>query len=1169
MKFAHHSISINTLCLILLVLVFGAMGLSGASLRDVNIHLRDQSRIEQERRQSATESQTLADTSDYLTSEAWRFAATQNPRHLSNYWDEVDTRRNRDRAVANLAGLPLTRAEQDLIDRAKAESDALIAREARAMRLIADSMGMRAEDMPGAVARAPLTPEEEALPPEKKLETATLYLFGERYRDSKRVIMDNARAFRAQFSARKADELVAAEKKTRSALAMTLAYNLTALFLLLLTLLSLYLLVARPFRRYAHALHRLKEDDPAPLRPGGARETRAFAQDFNRMFGDWIQQKRRLQAEQFRFHVAIENMAVVVYEYDVPTDVYTAYGSLDARPDNRLTRERIAPDFLRDHMRDIVEPKAREHIEALLRGQEVDEVEMRLRMLGGREWIWGRVSGTPIRDESGQVVRIIGKITNIQAEKEREFALEEARSRDALTGLNNKEAGIRKVRDYMATKSPDEVCGMMLLDMDDFARLNGEEGHVYADAVLREVADILRAETGPDDILTRLGGDEFMLFIKNCPKSRATILGPGIAARISALSRGDNPDLRISASIGMCVTAVVDEYSGLYRCAESTLKYVKEHGKGSAACYLDTSNELGTMLVQVYAEKHRINAIDRPGEHEPENLISFGLELLGKSRRLDDALFLLLARLGRSCGLDRVSIVDIDPEYLCYRFPYQWARDPADLAIGSIGYLSAEQADKLGNSYDEDGLSEQVPPIATAMPACLHAAIWNQGRCVGALSFEVCREGHVWSPDQRKLLAEMTKLVASFILKARADEISKAKSDFLSRMSHEIRTPMNAITGMTAIAKTVLDDKNKTLECLEKIESANTYLLGLINDILDMSRIESGKVELNLESADLGEETRKIESLMRPQAEAKPLRFTVENAFTGPRVMVDVLRLHQVLVNIVGNAIKFTPAGGDVTVRLEPLPGDGADASRLRFAVTDTGIGITPEARSRIFTAFEQGSKHTTAAYGGTGLGLAISSRLVQMMGGSLEVDSRPGQGSTFFFELTVLHAPATKTPTSNPAPAADGDFDVTGRRVLVAEDNLLNREIAETLLTMRGFTVESAENGRQALDMFAASAPGYYDAILMDIRMPVMDGLEATRLIRTLGRPDSRGVPIIAMTANAFDEDMKQSLASGMSDHLSKPIDVDHLMEVLQSCLDGATVESGTPPARAERTGA
>ena len=313
-----------------------------------------------------------------------------------------------------------------------------------------------------------------------------------------------------------------------------------------------------------------------------------------------------------------------------------------------------------------------------------------------------------------------------------------------------------------------------------------------------------------------------------------------------------------------------------------------------------------------------------------------------------------------------------------------------------------------------------------------------------------------------------------------------------------------------------------------------------------MSRIESGKLELNIGPLDLTQLLASLESLFHAQALEKGLTMRLEDGRSGNcPLLADGLRLNQVLVNIIGNAIKFTDQGG-VMLRVEEL--EAEPRAVLRFSVTDTGDGIEPAAMSRIFNAFEQADAGTAARRGGTGLGLSISSRLVQMMGGTLEVRSEQGRGSEFFFTLSLDYAPekpvsgaALKTPDP---PKTMPNFK--GRRILLAEDNELNREIAQTILEMNGFAVTCAADGKEALDRFRSEEPGLFDAILMDIRMPVMDGLEATRRIRTSGRPDARTVPIIALSANAFDEDAKKSIANGMDGHLAKPIQVEQLLEVL-----------------------
>ena len=866
-----------------------------------------------------------------------------------------------------------------------------------------------------------------------------------------------------------------------------------------------------------------------------------------------VEQRSERLAEQVEasneiLHLALEHTTTCEFYYDPTGGVCTVPERTCKIYDCRSVYRDMPGSFAREQVEDQFHPAFYEMYERIHRGEHTATCEFK----GKNGNFWCRQTLSVIRrGEGGAPRQVVGIVENITRQKEMELALLEARSRDGLTGLYNKETGVRMVRDYLAGRAAGENGVMLLLDMDDFESINQKEGNVFADAVLQEVADLLLAEAGQEHIPIRLGGDEFMLFVKKCDRRRAGTIGPRIAGLVQGILANAGQDMQISVSIGMCSTEVVGDYNALYRCCESTLKYVKEHGKGRAACYLDTSNEVGTFLNQIYTEEHPVNAIGPESSRAGDGLVPFALDLLGKSRNLDDAVNLLLARIGKTCGFDRVSIIEANRAYLTYRFSYQWARRRTDLQMGQDFYVSDEDFELCSAMYDEDGLADHnLRDGISDIASCLHAGIWDYGEYAGSMSFEVDQEGFEWTMEHRKLLKELVKIIPSFIMKSKADAVSRAKTDFLSRMSHEIRTPMNAISGMTTIAKSVVEDPVKTLDCLEKIESSNVYLLNLVNDILDMSRIESGKLELCYGTLDLTQLLASLESLFHAQALEKGLTMCLKDGRSRNRLLrADSLRLNQVLVNMIGNAVKFTDHGG-ITVRVEEL--EANPRAVLRFSVADTGIGIEPSSLPNIFNPFEQAEASTASRRGGTGLGLSISYRLVQMMGGVLEVTSQVGRGSEFFFTVAFDYAAdAAAEAVETKEPVVARDFH--GRRILLAEDNELNREIAQTLLEMNGFKVECAVDGQKALDRFCSGEPGWFDAILMDIRMPVMDGLEAARRIRTSGRADARTVPIIALSANAFDEDSRKSLESGMNSHISKPIEVDKLMRVLEQCIGGA----------------
>lgn len=389
------------------------------------------------------------------------------------------------------------------------------------------------------------------------------------------------------------------------------------------------------------------------------------------------------------------------------------------------------------------------------------------------------------------------------------------------------------------------------------------------------------------------------------------------------------------------------------------------------------------------------------------------------------------------------------------------------------------------------------------------------------------------------LLHDITELT---ITKEKAEAAASSKANFLANMSHEIRTPLNAIIGMSVIAKNSIENREKALSSINQIITSSHFLLGILNDVLDMSKIEFGKLTLSSEPFSLLDAYWEVSGIITERCREKNINFiTNMNEMNEAILIGDKLRLNQVLINLLGNAVKFTNNSGEITFLIRVMEEDD-NKIRLSYSVSDNGIGMSQDQISRLFLPFEQADNSIASKYGGTGLGLTISRNLVSFMGGELKVESELGKGSKFFFELWFPKGGQLNTIL----PEIPDKIDFTGKRILFAEDIEINRLIICEILSPTGIEIIEVENGQEAVENFDHSPPGFYDLIFMDVKMPVMGGYEATKQIRALEHKDAKKIPIIAMTANAYKEDIDQCLAAGMNGHIAKPVDTTVLLKIL-----------------------
>ena len=399
--------------------------------------------------------------------------------------------------------------------------------------------------------------------------------------------------------------------------------------------------------------------------------------------------------------------------------------------------------------------------------------------------------------------------------------------------------------------------------------------------------------------------------------------------------------------------------------------------------------------------------------------------------------------------------------------------------------------------------------------------------------------------DMTKEMEQREDLEQAFLA---ANSANIAKSNFLSNMSHDIRTPMNAILGMATIAMQYVGEPERVAGCMEKIEYSSKHLLALIDEVLDMSRIESGKMLLENKAFQMSGMLEGIESMFLTQMKEKRISFSMEKSYTNNNLIGDEFRLSRVLVNILSNAIKYTPEQGEIIFSITELTLNKEGRARYRFVLKDNGRGMTEEFLEMIFLPFTRMEETEENCTRGTGLGMAITKSIVDLMGGSIYVESELGKGSTFTVDVELEQGVSTISlkEEKNQKTFQEKPFNYTGKSVLIVEDNELNAEILNELLHIEGAVTERARNGQEAVEIFEASAPGYFDHILMDVQMPVMNGYEAACALRSQDRPDAKTIPIIALTANAFSEDREKALAAGMNAHVAKPIDMKTLCRTL-----------------------
>ena len=924
----------------------------------------------------------------------------------------------------------------------------------------------------------------------------------------------------------------------------------------------------------------------------------------------------QLYRERDRYRIIMENSADVIYEYDRKTDTVVFYETIRRGDENEIAKH-VSPNFSKKlYDQKIAHPEDAETVMRVFSGVQGGSAEVRLRNLKlNGDYVWCLLQGQPVY-ENGALARVVGIIRDITENKR----------------ISQEKERLQRIFDLELRRDYESIC-----------QINPSTGrYVMCTPSNASYYDIPTSGIFSEELAHAISRIV-------CSEDRETCL--------KTMSIGNMLKTLEEEKEGTCYYRVLTPDGSLrWKCARYT--YFGDDGS-----ILLNVRDVHDIRIAQQQEENRFRAILR---ETCEYIIETDVETKSYTLHLPTL-------------INRYPLADCsDYGSLIARYSERYVA-PEDREA----FLRAVSLPEALNRMRREGGSCSIKYTVNTNGSPAYKT-WNMSlyryddNREYMLSYILDITKLVLEQQEKEREAERNRQIIKDALTA-AEQASRAKSDFLSRMSHEIRTPMNAVIGMTTIAAASLDNKAKMADCLGKIGLSSRYLLSLINDILDMSRIESGKVSIINEEFDFRSFVEGISSLIYPQAKNKNIVFDLNiEGVVDERYRGDPLRLNQVLINILSNALKFTPEWHSVHLSIRETR-RVRDRAYLQFIVRDTGIGMEKGLLTRIFEPFEQGGASISHSYGGSGLGLAISSNLVSLMNGHISVSSTPGVGSEFVVELPLLTVP-DNTPkqdvsledirvlvvdddlvtcehttlilnrigvdaeyvTSGKAavtrvksalqrhtcynialvdwkmPDMDGvetarsirrivgpdtlviimsaydwteiearareagvDFfiskpifqsvvqdvllkatrrrqsaatlpvqkeDFAGRRILLVEDNEINMEIARTLLEFRNASVDGACNGQQAVEMFRSSPPNHYDAVLMDVRMPVMDGIAATQAIRGLDRADAATVPILAMTANAFAEDIEQSRKAGMNEHLAKPIEPETLYARLAS---------------------
>ncbi len=874
------------------------------------------------------------------------------------------------------------------------------------------------------------------------------------------------------------------------------------------------------------------------FRPSGILEVDELHQVIETMTDAQNEAEELLEEEKERYRVAIESSKDIFFTYHMEEKILEVVNS---RTFDGIWDCKLHPEYLK--IQEVFPADRQKLQEALKNLKETVSLEFRLYSESAAKYVWYNLYVSLVEGSDGQRPRMVGCLHDINEQKILELARKKDKLTDSITSFYTLDAGLEAVQ--MACRRDNDGV-LALLDLKDFTAITKQYGVTFGDVLLEQLSVILtmqRRPKGMTAVFVRAGDDEILGWFPETDVPH--VLDMLQRVRTAYMELVHHEALQLDFNCGLTGSTGKASVETLIGQVKQALCAAKRRNL-FAVTYQDMSDkEKQRGVTEEFGE------ILSAGYMKQMSLVSLTLNLFDRGGAASVIMDLLVKKFQEYYRFDDLLITRYSRENMVNLLEYEWnpgkEKRPQVIRCSEADYAAflEEKGEQNIQVADKKLSGSRMFAELLRGEGGIAIHITDNGQYSGSILFVGMSAALRENPEDWKTLGEIGSIIQTRINQEKHDLSARAKSDFLARMSHEIRTPMNGIMGMTEIALEDGQTEERRMDCLQKIRSSSKYLLGLINDILDMSKIESGKMHLVETECNLQNLLPELKVLVASKILENDLHYKEEISLQHAWFLGDEIRIRQVLVNLLGNAIKYTNPGGYVRLKVMETPLDDR-YSDIYFEVADNGIGIDPENQERIFQSFEQVKNEDTIRKEGTGLGLAICNRLVHLMASTIQLKSIPGEGSVFSFTLKLRRCDAKKTDSGS----EKEQLTLEGKKILVVEDNDLNREIICTILEEQGILVDAVEDGQEAVERMEESKPGAYDMILMDIMMPVMNGLEATREIRRSDREDLRTIPIVAMSANAFEEDVKTSLESGMNGHLSKPLDIRKLKETLERYL-------------------